>query len=145
MVLALSVRIHALAGWVELEDAVNGYEIHKDTRSQQAVTWRKQEINSPYVEGTFTNEAVRENVVEPVAIYVRGESQFELMTRVKVITDALGQLNFDMEFTVGNAKETWHCFASEYTVETQQEFVHGLLAVVRASVPRLPTVAMVEV
>ena len=145
MALDIAFSIHAPSGWLDLDDAAGGYEAHKDTRAGQSVTWRKQEIESPYVEGTFVNEAVRENVSEALAIYVRGGSPFELRQRVTALTDALSQLQYEVRMVEGNAQETWDCSVADYTIETPQEMINSTMALVRATVPRRPTVILEEV
>lgn len=141
----IAFSIHGPGGWIDLEDLEGGYEVHKDTRATQSVTFRKQEISSPYVEGTFTNEAVRENVTEPLVIYVYGDSAFELDARVSAVTDALEQLQYEIKAQIGNLEETWTCSTADYAVETSQEFIHATMALIRAQVPRLPTVVKAEV
>lgn len=138
--LDVSFSIYAPSGWLDLEDPANGYEAHRDTRGTRAVSWRKREISSNYVEGTFVNDAVRENVIEALAIYVRGDDPFQLDERVTALTNALEQLHYLVRARTGNLLETWSCMVAEYTIETSMEMQHATMALVRASVPRLPTV-----
>jgi hypothetical protein len=86
MPLQVAFSIQGVGGWLDLEDPQNGYEAHKDARAQQAVSWRKQEITSAYVEGAFITEAVREMVVEPLVIYVHGATIYQLDQRVTALT-----------------------------------------------------------
>ena len=143
--LDIAFSIHGPAGWIDLEDPANGYEAHKDTRASQAVTWRKHEITSAYVEGTFVNEAVKENVTEALVVTVSGASHFELQTRVQAILDALSQLRYEVKARIGNAEETWTCSVADYTVESSQELLNSGKVIVRAQVPRMPTVTLLEV
>lgn len=138
--LDVAFAIQAPSGWVELEDPANGYEAHKETRAEQGVSWRKQEISSTFVEGTFVNDAVKENVTETLAIYVDAHTPYELAVRVKVLTDALSQIRYQVRMRSGNLLETWDCAVADYTVQTPQEMINSRMAVVRASVPRRPTV-----
>jgi hypothetical protein len=140
MPLQVAFSIQGVGGWLDLEDPQNGYEAHKDARAQQAVSWRKQEITSAYVEGAFVTEAVREMVVEPLVIYVHGATIYQLDQRVTALTQALSQLQFQVKAQLGNLLETWRCTVADYTVETTQEFLHSTMAVVRAQVPRQPSV-----
>jgi hypothetical protein len=145
MMLDVAFAIQAPSGWVELEDPANGYEAHKETRAEQGVSWRKQEITSTFVEGTNVNDAVKENVTESVAIYVDAPTSYVLAQRIKVLTDALSQIRYSMRFRNGNLLETWDCAVADYTIETPQEMINSTMAVVRASVPRRPTVTMAQV
>jgi hypothetical protein len=143
--LDIAFSIHGPAGWIDLEDPEGGYEAHKDTRATQAISWRKQEISSAYVEGTFVNDAVKENVVEALAIYVQGTTQFELSQRVQALTDALSQLQYEIKARYGNAEETWTCSVADITLEFGQELVSETMMLVRAQVPRLPHAILQEV
>ena len=145
MSLDVAFAIHGPGGWIELDDEAAGYETHKDARSEQAVTWRRQNIDSAYVEGTYTNEAVRENVTESVVIRVFGANQWEFSQRLEALTDALSQLQYDFRMQVGNLRETWKCSVADYTVQTPQEMLHASMGIVRAQIPRLPAVVREEV
>ncbi|HEY5787510.1 MAG TPA: hypothetical protein VIT65_22320 [Microlunatus sp.] len=145
MALEVAFSIQGVGGWIDLEDPASGYVVHKDTRAQQTVTWRKQEVTSAYVEGAFVNEAVREVIVEPLIVYVKGDTILELDQRVTALTDALSQLQFEVRAQLGNLRETWRCTVADYTIETTQEYLHATMATVRAQVPRQPTVVKEEV
>ncbi|HEY5727423.1 MAG TPA: hypothetical protein VIV08_02305 [Acidimicrobiia bacterium] len=143
--LDVSFAIEAPSGWLELEDPANGYEAHKESRIDQSVTWRKQEISSNYVEGTYVNDAVRENVTETIAIYVDAPTPFVLMERVTALTDALSQIRYQVAMRSGDLLETWDCGVADYTIQTPQEMINARMAVVRAVIPRRPTVVMAQV
>jgi hypothetical protein len=97
------------------------------------------------VEGTYVNDAVRENVTETVAIYVYGTTPYQLQTRVKALTDAFSQIRYAMRFRSGDLLETWDCGVADYVVQTPQEMINATRAVVKASVPRRPTVTTSQV
>jgi hypothetical protein len=142
---ALEMAINTRLGWLELEDAANGYELHKDSIAGAQTTWRKQEVDSPWVEGSFTTRAVRGNVPEAVHVWVSGETHYELDERLSAFTDALGQLQYAMRVRTGDLLETWTCFPGDFSIETQQEYRFATIALVRATVPRLPTTVKVQV
>jgi hypothetical protein len=137
--------IKAPSGWLSLENPAGGYEAHKDARGEQATAWRRQEISSSYVEGTYTNEAVKENVTEALAVYVYGPTPYDLYTRIKVLTDAFSQIRYQITMRTGNLLETWDCSAADYTIQTPQEMINATIAVVRATVPRRPTIVTAKV
>jgi hypothetical protein len=143
--LDIAMAIQAPSGWLELENRVGGYVVHKESRAEQAVSWRKQEITSNYVEGTFVNEAVRENVTEAVVVYVYGPTSYDLSVRVKALTDAFSQIRYQMRFRDGNMLTTWDCSVADYTVQTPQEMINSTMAVVKAQVPRRPSATTVKV
>lgn len=141
----LAAAIHTQLGWLELEDAANGYELHKDSIATKQVTWRKQEVESPWAEGTFVNRAVRGNVTEAMHVWVAGASPFELDQRLTAFTDALGQLQYQVRVRTGDLLETWTCLPADYTIQTQQEYRFATLALVQATIPRLPTTTKAQV
>lgn len=143
--LEVSVVIQTPLGDLELEDAENGYEVGKAAFASSQVSWRKQEINAEYVEGAYTNRAVRENVQETLEVYVAGLTQFEFQTRVRALTDAFGQLTYTITRTIGDAQEVWNCTVADYTVETSQEFLVATIGKISARVPRLPTAELSQV
>lgn len=143
--LDIAMAIQAPSGWVELENLPGGYQVHKESRAEQATSWRKQEISSNFVEGTYVNDAVRENVTETVAVYVYGPTSFDLQARVKVLTDAFSQIRYSMRFRDGNLLTTWDCGVADFTVQTPQEMINATMAVVRAQVPRRPSVTTAKV
>jgi hypothetical protein len=143
--LDLSVVVETLAGPLELEDPDNGYELGKSSLGTRAVSWRKQEINAEYVEGTYLNRAVKENITEPLEVYVAGSTTYEFQTRMSVLLDAFGQLAYTITRRIGDAQEVWNCTVADYSVETSQEFLVARIGKVTANVPRLPTVVLTQV
>lgn len=143
--LAVQASIQTQLGWVDLEDIANGYELGKESFTEQGVSWRKQTVSSDWLEGTFVNHGVRENVVEKLSVYVTGATPYEMAVRMKVITDALGQTRFGLKFTFDDLQETWSCTMSDYTISSTQELRFSKLALVQASISRLPSVALAQV
>lgn len=143
--LDVSVVVEAPTGPLEVEDPANGYWLHKDSFASKGVSFRKLDLEGDYVEGADVLRAVPGNVTETLAVFVKGETNYELLTRVKVLTDAFHQLQFTITRVTGNAQEVWSCRTSQYSIETEQAFQHATLAIVRAQVPRLPSVALSEV
>lgn len=139
------VQIEGLIDWFDLEDEVNGYVMHADSFASKQQQLRTVEAEGDYVEGTYTLRAVRGNVVEDVVVIVSGATNYEFRTRLQTVTDALEQLTFGMRVTLGDAKETWTCFASDYTVETSQPFHVAKKGILRSRVKHLPAVTLEQV
>lgn len=134
----LGCSISTSTGTLNLKAAP--YNLEKDTRSEQAVSKRKLEASNPFVEGTYMVAAVRENIQERVNVYVKSTSDSLTYNAVKALTDALDQVLYTITFSHGGMSETWTCFSADYQIATQHEFQHDGLVLVRATVPRLPTV-----
>lgn len=142
---ALAASIEGVLGWIDLEDEAGGYELHADSFASRQVQLRKVEAEGEWVEGSYTTRSVRGNIVEPLVVYVSGATIYECRMRTKALTDALEQLRFGFTLTVEDYKETWSCFASEYTIEANQPLMFARKVIVRASVPHLPAVIQEQV
>ena len=137
--LQLACKIETPTGWLDLEDDEH-YELHSDSLAQRAISWRKQQVTSPYVEGTYTTAAVKESVTENLVVTVRATDQLELAQLIQALTDGLDQMSYQVMVSVNGLVEYWTCVEpAEYTIEMQHEFRHAMIGVVRANVIRLPT------
>lgn len=117
---------------------LHGYELHGDTRSQRAISWRKQTVESAWVEGSYDVAAVRNNITELVAVWVYGSSQNDFWKKVYALADAIATPAFAITWTVDGMTEVWDCTFSDYTVETQREFQYAKQGVMRMNIVRRP-------
>lgn len=140
----LAVKISSPTGWYDLEDGLH-YAIHGDSFASFQQTWRKTEINSPWIEGSYPVNAVRENVTEQLAVWVSGETAREEREYRDKLIATIEQYSYMLMVRFGDVAEYWNCFASDYSVETQKEFLWAQLSVVRANVTRLPAKQVVDV
>ena len=116
-----------------------GYEIHADTRNTMGVTWRKQTVSNPWVEGSYDVIAVRENIIEPVVVWVYGNgSNADFRQKVHFLEAAIAKPSFPITWTVGDESELWDCTYSEYSVETQREWQYATMGIVRMQIGRRP-------
>lgn len=138
--LEVSFELETPTGWLLLEDPEGGYELHKDSFASRAVSHRKQEVSGEWIEGSYVTRSVRENVTEDVAIWVGGETFFDMDDRVQALVDGLEQLGYGARKVVGDLTETWTCSVADYTIECSQEYMASTVCLVRAKIPRLPAV-----
>lgn len=149
--LSVSVQVLGPDGVIECEDPVNGYSLHADSFAQSAYVHRTVEVNSPWLEGTYAVDSVLDNTVEALVVWVAGiqddgsYSQFLFRTRLNALKACFDQLSYTVIRTVGDAIESWDCEVSDYTVETQQEFIFATVGVLRVPLPHRPTVALTQV
>ena len=134
--LAVSCRISTPSGWLDVNDGV--YRLGKDAFAAQSTTWRRQEAANPFVEGSWTVAAVRENVVEILSVWVRGTTATPAWQAVAALTEAVSQRNFAIEFTVDGVRRTYTCNMAEYQVQATTELRVAGMAQVIAQVPRSP-------
>lgn len=137
--LDFTVKIEGVSGWFDLEDGVS-YAVHSDSFATWSQTWRKKEVNNEWVEGTFPVSAVRENVSVPLVVYCKGVTRKDQVNAQSKLTAAIEQLSWMLMVRFEEVSEYWQCWASDYTVETQSEFRHAGISVVRVTVDRLPAV-----
>lgn len=116
------------------------YQLEAATIEEAGTTWRKQEVSNPWVEGSYVVSAVRENIVTPVNVWVRGSTTSELQQRVLTLTTAVGKPRWTLAWALEGLGWTWTCQTSEYTIRTQREFIIAKIALVRIQVVRLPSV-----
>jgi hypothetical protein len=141
--LDLNVKVAGPGGWISLEDD-QYYALHADSFSSAGTSWRKIDVNAPWLEGSYTVGAVRENVTETVAVWVRGETHYVWRCNMAALEEAFTQVNYMLMKRIEDLVEYWTCPSpADFTIETQREFVHARIGVFRAQVIRLPRVTIV--
>ena len=144
-VLAVSARILGPSGWIVLENPAGGYELEAGSFAEKSTTQRKTSATGEWVEGAYAVRSTRDNITEPLSVWVSGATHFELDSRIMAVTEALDQINYPVEITFGNLRETWSCDPADYVIETSQPFRFALTALVKANVPHRPGVVKVQV
>lgn len=81
------------------------------------VSWRRQTVSSPWIEGQFTVGAVRDQVEDKLVVEVKGADQLSLQNNVKALIDAISQSSFSMTMSLDTAYYTYACEASDYTID----------------------------
>jgi len=138
-VITIRCKISTPSSWFDVNNH-DGYELAGDTRQVIQVTHRKQTIQSPYVPGTFTVNAVKENVTESMSWWVRGADHHDMEVKVRRLCEAISQPDYYIDWTVEEHTEVWLCQTADYSVETRREYLHARLAMVKAQIPRYPEV-----
>lgn len=125
-------------------------ELHGESLAQRAVQHRKKVIESPWVQGSFVVRSVKDQVTEVISLWITGEpggpsdagrSVQDLLTeRVEQITDCFDQLEYEIAITMGNVREVWTCSTADYTITTEQAYLEAQTVLIRAQVPRQPSV-----
>jgi len=136
--LDVSCRVSTSNGWLEVNYGV--YELHKESFNAQQRTMRRTTTTNPFVPGTFTVNAVSDNVVENLAVWVTGDTHYEMDVAIQVLVDALEQPSYLIERRIEDSWQTWWCYAADVAISTQHEYLHARRALVQAQVPRLPQI-----
>lgn len=137
--LDIDCTITAPSGTLDLNNP-GVYKLHSEALGEKQVQHRKQVAKNPYVEGEYVVSSVRENVTEPVAVWVYGSTESLLRARITALTDAFDQIQYQLVFRHEDSTETWTCQTADYTITRGYELRHAKHALIRAQVPRRPTV-----
>lgn len=135
----VAARISTPYGWLYLGQGTQ-YRIAAGSFENQQTTFRRSEVQSPYVEGTFVINALRENVTETLDVIVEDRARLPLVDAVRALGTALCQVRYTVQVQIRRDIFTWQAYAADHTVQTKREFVHARLAQVRAEIPRDPHV-----
>lgn len=143
--LDVAFAVHTPTGWIELEDPVNGYELHTESFAARSVSHRKNEVSNNWIPGEYNSRAVRTNVVEDVGFFVGGSTAYECRMRAQAVTEAFDSLHFQARMRIEDYQETWECTTSDYVLESNQPLIVAKLVLVRAKVSRHPQVYVEQV
>lgn len=125
------------SSWLDVSDGVT-YKVAKGTLENSAIQFRRDEVTNAFIEGKFTVNALRDNVIESIVIYAYGTTIADLKTAIDSVTTAISQVNFNTRITLENSQRLWECWASDYTVNITQEFYHNRQATINIQLHRLP-------
>lgn len=133
----VSCRVSTASGSLEVNDGVT-FRLASESSSNRAVQWRRQQVTSPFVHGSFTVSAVMDNVAEIISIYVYGATNTELREQLERLTDAFSQMDYTITWEIDGDAYAWRCSVADYQVDTRREFQHATMALVTFQVSRYP-------
>lgn len=135
--LTISCRVSVPEGWLEINDG-HKYSLTAESLVATQRTWRRQEVSSPFVDGTFTVNAVLENISLPVSLYVYGADHGDMVRNLEAVTAAFEQFDYILAIRRGEHAEVWRCQLSDSSIDTRREFQHARMAMVTFPVPCYP-------
>lgn len=102
------------------------------------MSWERNQVSSPFVDGDFTVNRRRQNVTENVVIEIMAGSGLELQVNTRVLTQAFSQDEFYMKVEINRATSIYLCEAADYRLITSgpRYVAHQIQSVF--SVPRRP-------
>ena len=103
---------------LNLNDHVNYYV--SNSIFGGTVSWRRQTVQSPWIEGQFTVGAVRDQVEDKFVVEVLGgtaNTQTSLQTNLQTLVAAFSQSYFNLTVQLDSAYYTYACEASDYTMD----------------------------
>lgn len=116
------------------------YTITPDVTPGQ-VEYRRAEVESPYVEGTYTTTRVKGMGQGQVKIDVRAANHADAQSNVQTLIDAFTQSTFVFTLALNGTQYSWNCEAADYGMGFTHEHLHAIVIPVVFSFPRFPTAA----
>lgn len=138
MSVVIQAAVTTNSGPISLNSAP--YRLADGSFETEAVTHRKSTVTNPFLEGSYTLNSLRENIVIPVNVWVEAESMTEVKAATAALKAAFDQISFNTTVTFDDFQETWFCEASDYTVSTPKELLHSYRARVEVQLVRQPAV-----
>lgn len=103
-----------------------------------SVSYQRNQVSSPYVDGDVTVTRRRPNVSENISIHVYGSDHASMATNVSALIAAFSQDSFNIGVTVGNQLYQYQCEAADYQMEWDQAKMHSTQTTVNFQLPRRP-------
>lgn len=103
------------------------------------VTYRRQQVRSPYVEGAITVNRVRDQVQDRIAIDVIGNTHAILQTNLTELHNAFAQDRFALTVQLDTAAYVYLCEAADYKMDFSVPRMHAIYTQVQFSFLRSPT------
>ena len=135
--------------WLNINDNAK-YLVSADSLGQSSVSFRRTEVKSPYVEGSFLVHAVKDMVSENLTVFVNGfngtdQTQHDLRENIAALIEPFTQNYFNLKYTFGNSEIIWSCQSADYSVQQSREYVHKMMVPVRLTFARYPTETRSEI
>jgi hypothetical protein len=134
-------KITGPQGWINLDDH-QCYIVTADSFANSQTTWRRTQVQGPYVAGKFTVSAVPDQVTEQIGIYVLGTSQADLQQNLADLIDAISQPFFQLMWSMDEAVYSWDCDTADYSIEYTTPTLFARQITVKLQIPRNPLVTM---
>jgi hypothetical protein len=128
-------------GLMNLDDHEK-YIVAGDSFTAQTMTWRRQQVQSPYVAGKFTTHAVPDMVTEQLNIWVLGDNQMHLQRNLADLIDAFSQVYYQITWSVDIQSYTWNCEMADYSIDFTNTLTFSRHLSFKANIPRLPAIIM---
>lgn len=102
------------------------------------VSWQRNAVSSPYVDGDVTVSRRRANVTDQFVINVLGATHAQIKTNLTTLINAFMQDEFDLLLSADGATYQYKCETSDYSVEWNHAKWHDNLVTVSFQVMRKP-------
>lgn len=123
--------------WLSANDKIK-YRVGAASFNESSTQYRRTEVTSPYVAGSFLVHAVPQNVTETLEIYCYGGTYDEAKYNTEQLIAALTQPMYKIQRQTADETSLFDCFAADYSVKSSNVYVAANMIPVVFQVPRLP-------
>lgn len=102
------------------------------------MTWNRQVVKSPYVDGEYLVNAAKGSIQEQFGVQVLAPSQGALQLAIQALIDAFTQFSYVLTVQQDDAVYRFTCQPADYTVDWTQERMMARKALVTFHFNRLP-------
>lgn len=132
----LECRVSTAGDWLHLNEGI--YRLTADSFEDEATTWRRTDVSNPFVEGSWTVNALRENVMESLSIWVRGDRYTTTAQGVEILKTVFSQINYVLQAAFDGERRTYTCYVGDFSVNATRELRHAKVAKFTVQIPRHP-------
>jgi hypothetical protein len=97
---------------LNINDFVNYYCATEFLGGQ--VTWNRNQVSSPWVDGQYTTSRTRQNVMEKIGVEIVAADTADLKAKTDAIISAFMQSYFVLTATIDGATWSYACEAADY-------------------------------
>lgn len=128
----------AVASDLDINDGVS-YQLAQGLRVG-SVTWRREAVQSPFVEGRIPVHEVKDAAESTVVVYCLGTSNSILNQNIGTLLEAFTeQYSYRLKLKVDSVQYQWDCERADYEVAFSTPTLNALLVPVSLSFHRKPT------
>lgn len=129
----------AVKGWTALQDERNGLVLASETFSTSSMTLKRTQASNPYLPGTYTTRALKDNIKEQIGVYIYEDDAGTMVRKTDYLIELFVRPSFEMIVRYGDGYGvSMTAQASDYTRTTQREYQHAGVTKVVFDVPFLP-------
>jgi hypothetical protein len=114
------------------------YYVSADQFMGAQSAWNRNQVSSPFIDGSVTISRQRTMVNEPLALEVIGDSPLEVQQAITALKQAFDQSDFNIGVQLGAATWTYQCEAADTTIARSTPRLVANQWQVVFSVPRQP-------
>ena len=135
--LRITAKVSVPDGWLNINDGKR-YRLERSALAEQQATFRRREIQSPHLPGTWLVSAQPENITEPVSIWVNEFDHYALHKALSALTAAFTQPYYVMHWQIEQHEFAWNCQLADYQIDSNADLRHATMAKFTVRVPRHP-------